>query len=387
MASAHRNDLIRLDNNFESTMILGAEGMVVEENLLGAAKTMMPPARDPARRMRSSPSRMKAKSQSQSAATMACIDDGIDPTAPHWKHTWKTQEVLTHTHNVWTHTIKEDFPKAVRELEQAVNKTQGRVRALQVRQDLLKERGRWNDTLGRFARDQRPQKCSCTSCTNKGDTLYRSLLCQELAARPTCNDPLAFSEQHQSAFAYRWKSDNDQDFASGLFRRFKDSGGSDERALFFAVLLKEFVTNYCPTFLNGVDVIVPVPADPVRLKERGFDPVGKIFKIFSGLVCIPYASGTLVKKHSPSCRSMNARERERASRGMFSTTTGPELSGLNILLVDDVITSGHTIKNCANLLQSKENDVRIRVLSIFQSESSKKAAQVELTNSLEGDDD
>jgi competence protein ComFC len=384
MASAHRNDLIRLDGNFESTMILGAEGMVVEENLLGAAKTMMPPARDPARRMRSSPSRMKANSQSQSAATIACIDDRIAPTVPHGKPAWKTKEIVTHTHNAWTHTINEDFPKAVRELEQAVNKTQGRIRALQLRRDLLKGRGRWNDTLGKFARDQQPLKCSCTSCENSGDTLYRSLLCREGAVRPTCNEPLAFSQQHQSAFAYRWQSDTNPDFTSRLFRRFKDCSGSDELALFFAVLLKEFVTNYSPTFLKGVDVIVPVPADPVRLKERGFDPVGKIFRIFSELVCIPYASGTLVKEHSPSCRSMNARERERASRGMFSSVAGQHFSGLNVLLVDDVITSGHTINNCVALLRKRDDSVSIRVLSLFQSESSRKAAEVASTDSLDG---
>ena len=376
MASAHRNDLIRLDGNFESRMILGAEGISVEENLLGPAKTMMRPSGDSARRMKGSPSRMKANTQSQSAATMACIDDGIDPTAPNWKHTWKTQEVLTHTHNAWTHTINEDFPKAVRELEQAVTKTQGRIRALRVRRDLMKDRGRCNVALRRFARDQQPLKCSCTSCKNSGDTLYRSLLCRERAVRPTSNEPLAFSEQHQSAFAYRWQSDTNPDFTSGLLRRFKDCSGSDELALFFAVLLKEFVTNYSPTFLKGVDVIVPVPADPVRLKERGFDPVGKIFRIFSELVCIPYASGTLVKEHSSSCRSMNARERERASRGMFSSVAGQHFSGLNVLLVDDVITSGHTIKNCCALLRKSDDSVNIRVLSLFQSESSRKAAEV-----------
>jgi predicted amidophosphoribosyltransferase len=387
MAPANRNDLKRLDGNFESTMIRDAKGMVVGEHQHETRKTVTRPTVNPARRMEAYRSRSKADIQSQSAAMTAPIDGRVDLTVSGWRRTWKTQETLAHTYNAWTHTIKGDFEKAIREMNLAIDKTQGRVRALLVRRELLKIRAQWKVGLDKFDRDQQRQKCNCYSCRNIGADLYRSFLCQKLALQPCCEEQLAFSEWHQSAFAYRWRGDESRDVVSSLWGQYKDGRGSDELALLFAVLLKEFVTDYRPEFLRGVDVIVPVPPDPVRLKERGFDPVGKIFSIFSRLVCIPYVSGTLVKQHRPSCRSLNASERERASRGMFSTITGNPLSGLNILLVDDVITSGHTIKNCANLLQSKENDVRIRVLSIFQSESSKKAAQVKFTNSLEGNDD
>ena len=141
--------------------------------------------------------------------------------------------------------------------------------------------------------------------------------------------------------------------------------------------MMEYLTECSPDYLNRVDVIVCVPPDPNRLEERGADPVEKVCDIFSKLMCVPVVKGLLNKDARSSLRNMGSLERSIAAREMFSFVGEQKLHNLTVLLVDDVVTTGSTMQNCARLLKNQGGAGKVKGLSLFRAESSRKAAKIE----------
>jgi ComF family protein len=121
------------------------------------------------------------------------------------------------------------------------------------------------------------------------------------------------------------------------------------------------------------DYIVPVPTARDRKKKRGYDHVGILSQRLSHHLNIPRLS-TLSRvscsvpdaeeRLTQSQTTRSRAERSRALLGKFQVTkSAVDLCGKNLLLVDDVVTTGATMQACANLLaNSKAN--RIHALAI-----------------------
>jgi ComF family protein len=99
-----------------------------------------------------------------------------------------------------------------------------------------------------------------------------------------------------------------------------------------------------------VEWVVPVPAD--RRRRRGFNPVTGLAARLAKSIGTPMAR-TLVKKvkHRPPQVTLTERERRRNLRGAFALMKPVEkVAGKKVLLVDDVYTTGTTIRSCAGIL-------------------------------------
>lgn len=101
--------------------------------------------------------------------------------------------------------------------------------------------------------------------------------------------------------------------------------------------------------INEYDVVCPIPTAPKRVRERGFDHAVEIAKRLSKLTEIPCIKPLLRVTNS---RQVGATRTERMKQmeSAFSLRRS-ELEGKNILLVDDVFTTGATLVSASRILR------------------------------------
>jgi ComF family protein len=99
-----------------------------------------------------------------------------------------------------------------------------------------------------------------------------------------------------------------------------------------------------------VDLLVPVPLDERRLRERGFNQSELLAAELARRTGRPVASDALIRvRETPSQAGLSPAERADNVRGAFAA---PErLEGHSVLLVDDVCTTGATLYACARALK------------------------------------
>lgn len=111
---------------------------------------------------------------------------------------------------------------------------------------------------------------------------------------------------------------------------------------------------------GDVDIITFVPLHPLRQRARGYNQSELIAKELAGILDIPCRCLLIRIKNTPKQSTrQSVFEREHNLRNAFAPAFGQSASGKNILLVDDVITTGATVRECSKqLLKSKPASVR-----------------------------
>ncbi len=138
-------------------------------------------------------------------------------------------------------------------------------------------------------------------------------------------------------------------------------------------------------FLDSVDVIVPVPIHRRRLLKRTFNQSALLARALSGLTGIETDPFILERiKNTKSQGGLTRLQRERNVRAAFRPGPGREtkIKDKTVLLVDDVLTTGATVENCALALQkAKPRAIYVltlaRVVEPGKSKPQKKAAALE----------
>lgn len=99
-----------------------------------------------------------------------------------------------------------------------------------------------------------------------------------------------------------------------------------------------------------IDIIVPVPLHTTRYQNRGYNQAQILVEFFSYHTSIPYTLNALHRKrYTPSQVGLDAQQRRENMIDAFLAT--PHLiTDKNILLIDDVFTTGATINSCADAL-------------------------------------
>jgi competence protein ComFC len=100
-----------------------------------------------------------------------------------------------------------------------------------------------------------------------------------------------------------------------------------------------------------IDCIIPVPLHHLKKAERGYNQSLYIAKGLGKGLNIPVADRFIKrKKYTKSQTTMDLIERQENIEEAFKAKKNLNLEGKNILLVDDVITTGSTIKECGKIL-------------------------------------
>ena len=115
-----------------------------------------------------------------------------------------------------------------------------------------------------------------------------------------------------------------------------------------------------------IDLIIPVPIDSRRKRERGFNQAELIARELAKKKHVPCLTQTLGKaKFIPPQTSLAALERSGNVKGAFKVLKPEKIKGKTVLLVDDVFTTGATVKACSQEL-IKAGVKEVRVLTIAQ---------------------
>jgi competence protein ComFC len=103
----------------------------------------------------------------------------------------------------------------------------------------------------------------------------------------------------------------------------------------------------------AADVLVPVPLDSTRLRERGYNQAEVIARPLARLLGIPFRSYLLVRtRPRPNKLRLTRLERWETVRGAYATHQRANVDKLRVLLVDDVFTTGATLDACSNALKA-----------------------------------
>ena len=110
-------------------------------------------------------------------------------------------------------------------------------------------------------------------------------------------------------------------------------------------------------------LIIPIPLHKHRHIERGFNQSELIAKFISKKIKIPILTALKKIKSTPDQTELSGEKRRKNIKGVFSITNQEQIKGKNIILVDDVKTTGSTIEEAAGILK-KSGAKRIWALTV-----------------------
>ncbi len=101
---------------------------------------------------------------------------------------------------------------------------------------------------------------------------------------------------------------------------------------------------------DDYDAVVPVPLHINKLREREFNQTALLGRFLSRSINKPLMLDALIKTRNTKLQTaVSGKERRANLRGAFSISNN--ISGLRLLLVDDVITTGATVRECAETMK------------------------------------
>ena len=105
-------------------------------------------------------------------------------------------------------------------------------------------------------------------------------------------------------------------------------------------------------FPVSVALAVPVPLHPAKERQRGFNQTELIFRDWLALRDIPMRRLLVRTRPTPPQYGLTRQARQENLRGAFALAAGAaaELHGRDVLLLDDIFTTGTTAAACARVL-------------------------------------
>jgi len=120
-----------------------------------------------------------------------------------------------------------------------------------------------------------------------------------------------------------------------------------------ATPLAELMQQYLITNPIPAEILVPVPLHRKRLRERGYNQSGLLTRELSKLINLPTIDDCLIRqRHAPpQARTSNVEERRSNIADAFACLDR-RLRDKQVLLIDDVATSGATLDACAEAIKT-----------------------------------
>ena len=98
------------------------------------------------------------------------------------------------------------------------------------------------------------------------------------------------------------------------------------------------------------DIVVPVPLHPARKRERGFNQAELLAEILSARAGLAMHAALERIRYTTTQTAFDRAERMENLRDAFRLRKKAHVRGLRVLLIDDVLTTGSTLSECARVL-------------------------------------
>jgi len=122
------------------------------------------------------------------------------------------------------------------------------------------------------------------------------------------------------------------------------------------ILVDNFIDINLKVFDN-VDMVTFVPLHKKRKAERGFNQAEKIAEIISTKIDKPLLEILFRSRNTPRQARLDRKERLKNVSDAFVVKDNVVIDNKNILLVDDVFTTGTTMQECARVIKSKNSNL------------------------------
>lgn len=137
------------------------------------------------------------------------------------------------------------------------------------------------------------------------------------------------------------------DFSKRLILPFKHSDHIELTALLTNLLFQAGSDLFAE-----IDILIPVPLHRYRLMKRKYNQAALLAKSLSHRIKKPFATGVLLRvKHTQSQGHMKRTQRQQNVSKAFQVKNNQKIIGKHVLLIDDVMTSGATLNECAKALK------------------------------------
>lgn len=113
-----------------------------------------------------------------------------------------------------------------------------------------------------------------------------------------------------------------------------------------------------------IDIIVPVPPDKKRKKKRGYNQAEIIANGIGKVMNRPVRNFLIKKESGESQTKLDQTARKENATDTYEAQIPAEYKGKHILLVDDVLTTGATIGNCAQAILANDPQAKISILTL-----------------------
>ena len=104
---------------------------------------------------------------------------------------------------------------------------------------------------------------------------------------------------------------------------------------------------------SNIDAVIPLPLFPDKEKKRGYNQATMLCEGISEKTKVPILYDAIKRVRFTETQTRKSRmERWQNVEGVFEVSDHQKLTGKNILLVDDVITTGATLEACGNIISA-----------------------------------
>lgn len=129
--------------------------------------------------------------------------------------------------------------------------------------------------------------------------------------------------------------------------RFKFYGQRDF-ADFYAAGMSEQVRKICPH--SQFDTVTPVPISSERYKIRGYNQSELLARAVANCLQLPLNEYLVKIKDNREQHKLSEKERCSNVMGVYLPKDRNQIEGKSILLIDDIVTTGATLGECASVL-------------------------------------
>ncbi len=126
--------------------------------------------------------------------------------------------------------------------------------------------------------------------------------------------------------------------------------------------------------LGDFDMLIPVPLSKKRMNERGYNQAELIAKPFAEFIGTQYR-GDILRRDINTRRQADLRSYERMTNVYGAFSASEDAAGQNIIIFDDIYTTGATAAECARTLKAAgAKDIIALTLAITERRQERPAA-------------